>query len=156
MCQSYDVSTIQVADEAFVAAAPARVAAALAHPARWRKWFPDLTLEVTEDRGELGLRWRVSGDVVGTSEMWIEPLLDGSLLHYFLHAEPNSPLTPGQAAAQTRDRRVAGHSAMFDVKFAAEEGRRLGEPAAAAQAPPPLSDGATGGAPRHSNREAKQ
>ncbi|QRY83868.1 hypothetical protein JVY00_18815 [Tsukamurella tyrosinosolvens] len=124
------MSTIQVADVAFVAAHPSAVAAAMAGAQRWRGWFPDLRLTVTEDRGDLGIRWKVDGAVTGTSEFWIEPHLDGSLLHYFLHAEPTSPMTPAQIVADVRERRVHGHDVMFDVKFTAENGRVLGGPAA--------------------------
>ncbi|TWS25877.1 hypothetical protein FK268_01015 [Tsukamurella sputi] len=124
------MSTIQVADVAFVAAHPSAVAAAMAGAQRWRGWFPDLRLTVTEDRGELGIRWKVDGAATGTSEFWIEPHLDGSLLHYFLHAEPARPMTPEQIVADVRERRVRGHDVMFDVKFTAEAGRILGGPAA--------------------------
>lgn len=119
-----------MADVAFVAAHPSAVAAAMAGAQRWRGWFPDLRLTVTEDRGDLGIRWKVDGAVTGTSEFWIEPHLDGSLLHYFLHAEPKGPMTPERIAADVRERRVRGHDVMFDVKFAAEDGRGLGGPAA--------------------------
>ena len=136
MCEARSVSTIQVADVAFIAARPTGVAAALAGAQRWRRWFPDLKLTVTEDRGDKGIRWRVSGPVTGTSEMWIEPELDGVLLHYFLHAEPpTAPATPegwAAVAAEVRRRRVVGRAAMNDVKFTAEAGRRLGEPAVGA------------------------
>jgi hypothetical protein len=132
MCEARPVSTIQVADVAFIAAQPDGVAAALAGAQRWRRWFPDLNLTVTEDRGPRGLRWRVSGSVNGTSEMWIEPDLDGVMLHYFLHAEPSAELTFGQIADEVRRRRVAGRTAMNEAKFTAEAGRRLGEPAVGA------------------------
>ncbi|GAA1105160.1 hypothetical protein TTY48_02970 [Tsukamurella sp. TY48] len=123
------VSTIQVADVAFIAAHPSAVAAAMAGSQRWRGWFPDLRLTLTEDRGALGLRWQVAGPVVGTSEIWIEPHLDGSLVHYFLHAEPAAPMTPEQIVAEVAARRVRGHEVMFDLKFTAEDGRVLGGPA---------------------------
>ncbi|SDR06355.1 hypothetical protein SAMN04489765_3011 [Tsukamurella pulmonis] len=121
-----------MADVAFVAAHPSAVAAAMAGAQRWRGWFPDLRLTVTEDRGELGIRWKVDGAVTGTSEFWIEPHLDGSLLHYFLHAEPASPMSPERIVADVRERRVRGHDVMFDVKFTAEADRVLGGPAAPA------------------------
>ena len=38
------VSTIQVADETFVAASPAAVGRAVGDRAGWRRWFPDLLL----------------------------------------------------------------------------------------------------------------
>jgi hypothetical protein len=129
MCEACEVSTIQVADVAFIAAHPSAVAAAMAGAQRWRGWFPDLRLTVTEDRGDLGLRWQVAGPIVGTSEMWIEPHLDGSLLHYFLHTEPAAPMSPDEVVAEVARRRVHGHEVMFDVKFTAEDGRVLGSPA---------------------------
>ena len=82
------VSTIQVADETFVAASPAAVGRAVGDRAGWRRWFPDLLLEVVEDRAEKGVRWTVTGPLTGTMEIWLEPVLDGVVLHYYLHAEP--------------------------------------------------------------------
>ena len=40
------VHTLQIADETFVAADPAAVGRAVADRAAWRRWFPDLLLEV--------------------------------------------------------------------------------------------------------------
>jgi hypothetical protein len=44
---------------------------------------------VIEDRGPAGQRWTVAGPLTGTMEVWLEPVMDGVLLHYFLHAEPS-------------------------------------------------------------------
>ena len=54
----------------------------------WRRWWPDLRLQVVEDRADKGIRWAVTGALTGTMEIWLEPSLDGVVLHYFLHAEP--------------------------------------------------------------------
>ena len=43
---------------------------------------------MVEDRGPSGQRWTVTGALTGTMEVWLEPMMDGVLLHYFLHAEP--------------------------------------------------------------------
>src|SRR4051812_50133426 len=72
----------------FLAVPPATVAAVFAAPASWRRYWPDLVLEVYTDRGDRGLRWTVRGALVGTMEVWLEPVLDGTLLHYFLRATP--------------------------------------------------------------------
>lgn len=53
---------------------------------------PDLALTVVEDRAEKGMRWAVAGPLTGTMEIWLEPVLDGVVLHYFLHAEPSGKL----------------------------------------------------------------
>ena len=81
------VSTIQVADETFVAASPAAVGGPWG-PRRLAAMVSDLLLEVVEDRAEKGVRWTVTGPLTGTMEIWLEPVLDGVVLHYYLHAEP--------------------------------------------------------------------
>ena len=83
------MNSIQIADETFVAADPAAVGAAVADPASWARWWPDLRLTVVEDRGELGQRWTVTGALAGSMEIWLEKVLDGVVLHYFMHAEPS-------------------------------------------------------------------
>jgi hypothetical protein len=118
------MSSIQIADQTFVAAPGAAVASAIAEPGRWRQWWPDLELEVVEDRADKGIRWRVRGAVTGTMEVWLEPALDGVILHYFLHAEPARPVR--DPAAANRARRVAGKRMSFEVKAQLEAGRPAG------------------------------
>ncbi|MCC3314644.1 hypothetical protein [Nocardia africana] len=122
------MSSIQVADQTFVAAPGAAVAEVLADRSRWRRWWPDLTLEVREDRGDKGIRWSVSGALTGTMEVWLEPSLDGVILHYFLHAEPPGAdaLSPRTLMAANRSRRVAGKKMSFEVKSRLEAGRPAG------------------------------
>ncbi|WP_216897217.1 polyketide cyclase / dehydrase and lipid transport [Nocardia alni] len=123
------MSTIQVADQTFIAAPGTAVAEVLADRARWRRWWPDLTLEVREDRADKGIRWAVAGGLNGTMEVWLEPSLDGVIMHYFLHAEPVRALSaPRELLAVSRDRRVAGKKMSFEVKARLEAGRAAGEP----------------------------
>lgn len=124
------VSSIQVADQTFVAAPGAAVADLLAGPNNWRRWWPDLTLEVREDRGDKGIRWSLTGALTGTMEVWLEPSLDGVILHYFLHAEPEPALPAGKLAAANRARRVAGKTMSFELKSRLEAGRPVGVPPA--------------------------
>ncbi|MCV7261174.1 polyketide cyclase / dehydrase and lipid transport [Mycobacterium shimoidei] len=122
--------SIQVADATFVAASAARVGAAVADRASWRRWWPDLRLEVVEDRADKGIRWTVTGPLTGTMEIWLEPTLDGVLLHYFLHAEPSGAaawqLARMNLARMTHRRRVAGKKMAFEVKAALERSRPVG------------------------------
>ncbi|WP_299560207.1 polyketide cyclase / dehydrase and lipid transport [uncultured Mycolicibacterium sp.] len=122
--------SIQIADETFVAADPAAVGRAVADRDAWRRWWPDLRLTVVEDRGELGQRWTVTGALTGTMEIWLEPMLDGVLLHYFLHAEPSGAaawqLARMDLAKLTHQRRVAGKRMAFEVKRRLEAGRPIG------------------------------
>jgi hypothetical protein len=75
-----------LADDTFVAAAPAVVARAVTDPARWRLWWPDLTLTVSRDRGRQGVQWQVGGGLTGTAEIWLEPFGDGTVVHFYLRA----------------------------------------------------------------------
>jgi hypothetical protein len=124
------MNSIQVADETFVAADPASVGRAVADRASWRRWWPDLRLDVVEDRADKGLRWTVTGPLTGTMEIWLEPVLDGVLLHYFLHAEPSGvaawQLAKMNLAKLNHQRRVAGKRMAFEVKSTLEASRPVG------------------------------
>ncbi len=128
MCEAHRMSSIQVADQTFVAVPGETVADILGAPNRWRVWWPDLTLEVTDDRADKGIRWRVGGALTGTMEVWLEPMpvLHGVVLHYFLHAEPASAATV-DLQAENRRRRAAGKAMAFEVKRTLEAGRAAGE-----------------------------
>lgn len=122
------VSSIQVADETFVAARPEAVGRAVGDRSSWRRWFPDLRLDVVEDRAEKGVRWQVAGPLTGAMEIWLEPVLDGVVLHYYLHAEPVGAVDPARLdlPAMNRQRRVAGKRMAFEVKNRLEAGRPVG------------------------------
>jgi hypothetical protein len=124
------VHSIQVADQTFVAADPAEVGRAVADPASWRRWWPDLRLDVIEDRGDKGVRWTVTGALTGTLEVWLEPVLDGVVLNYFLHAEPTGAaawqLARMNLARMNYRQRVAGKKMAFEVKARLERSRPLG------------------------------
>jgi hypothetical protein len=124
------MNSIQIADETFVCANPVDVGAAVADPANWRRWWPDLRLTVVEDRGTMGHRWTVTGGVTGTMEIWLEPALDGVILHYFMHAEPSgvtaAALGRMDLPKMNHVRRVAGKKMAFEVKQRLEESRPVG------------------------------
>jgi hypothetical protein len=122
--------SIQIADESYLSADPAEVGAAIADPASWRRWWPDLRLTVTQDRGAQGHRWAVTGALTGTMEVWLEAVLDGVILHYFLHAEPAGAaawqLARMNLAKMNHERRVAGKNMAFEIKHRLEAGRPVG------------------------------
>jgi hypothetical protein len=124
------MNSIQIADETFVAADPADIGRAVSDPPSWRRWWPDLALEVVEDRRDKGIRWTVAGALTGTMEVWLEPMLDGALLHYFLHAEPAGAaawqLARMDLAKVNHRRRVAGKRMAFEVKTRLERSRPVG------------------------------
>jgi hypothetical protein len=124
------MNSIQIADETFVAADPVEVGRAVGDPANWRRWWPDLRLTVVADRGEVGHRWTVTGALIGTMEIWLQPVLDGVILHYFLHAEPSGvaawQLAKMNLAKMNHRRRVAGKDMAFEVKRHLEATRPVG------------------------------
>ena len=124
------MNSIQIADETFVCADPAAVGAALANQSSWRRWWPDLKLTVVEDRGPAGQRWTVTGALTGTMEVWLEAVMDGVVLHYFLHAEPTGVSGAALAELNLADlnhrRRVAGKNMAFEIKTDLERTRPVG------------------------------
>ncbi|HVW39740.1 MAG TPA: polyketide cyclase / dehydrase and lipid transport [Amycolatopsis sp.] len=124
-----DVPAIDIVDETFLAVPPGTVAAAFADPAAWRRYWPDLELAVYTDRGDEGLRWTVRGALVGTMEVWLEPVLDGTLLHYFLRARLTAPAKVPRDLLREHDRRArAAKTIALGLKAILEDGREPGVP----------------------------
>ncbi|NIH79444.1 polyketide cyclase / dehydrase and lipid transport [Amycolatopsis viridis] len=122
--------SIDIVDETFLAVPPGTVAAVFADPAAWRRYWPDLVLEVYTDRGDEGLRWTVRGALVGTMEVWLERTLDGTLLHYFLRASPQAPMSPRQLRREFDRRARAAKAVALGLKEILEDGREPGVPPA--------------------------
>jgi hypothetical protein len=105
------VPSIDVVDSTWFAASPAAVAAIVAEPANWRRWWPDLLLEVDEWRGPKGIRWLVpsvagsGAGLAGSAEVWLEPMFDGVVAHFFLRLEP----PPGRRLTRRRQERITDH-----------------------------------------------
>jgi hypothetical protein len=72
----------------------------------------------------------VTGALTGTMEIWLEPVLDGVVLHYFLHAEPSGvaawQLAKMNVGKMNHRRRVAGKNMAFEVKRRLEATRPVG------------------------------
>ncbi|WP_426560844.1 polyketide cyclase / dehydrase and lipid transport [Angustibacter sp. McL0619] len=133
---------IDLVDDTFVCTAPQAVAAQVADPASWTRWWPDLQLATTRDRGVKGRQWRVRGALDGTSEIWLEPWRDGVLVHYYLRADLPAPLAGRATSAADRERRHRAQQwkrAVHRLKDALEAGRRPGDPADL-KAPPTRTD----------------
>jgi hypothetical protein len=122
---------LDLVDETFIAVPPKMVAAVFADPAAWSHYWPDLVLRVYTDRGDEGLRWTVGGALTGTMEVWLEPVLDGTLLHYFLRASPKTVGAKGkrrpQALRREFERRArAAKRITLGLKQVLEDGREPG------------------------------
>jgi len=125
------VPDLDLVDETFIAVPPKLVAAVFADPASWRRFWPDLVLEVYADRGDEGMRWTVRGAVVGTMEVWLEPMLDGMVLHYFLRVDLVSgsrPPRPRDLRRELSRRQLAAKTIALGLKAQLENGRAPGCP----------------------------
>ena len=75
---------VDIVDDTFIRATPARIRAGLDDREWTRSVFPHLAMTVQRDRGAKGVRWRVDGQVVGEMEVWIEPFWDGAIVHHYV------------------------------------------------------------------------
>jgi len=76
------VAGFDVVDELFVVAPPEVMDREFAGPARCRRLWPDLELELVTDPGAQGLRWTATGALVGGMAIWLEAVPDGTVIHY--------------------------------------------------------------------------
>jgi hypothetical protein len=107
---------VDIADETFLRVPAAVLAPVVADTASWITWWPDLVPHVTRDRGAKGQQWAVTGALVGSMEVWLEPVGDGTVVHWYLRADPPSPLS-ARRVRRLRERRVlAWKRHMFVLK----------------------------------------
>jgi hypothetical protein len=103
------VPEIEVVDSTWICVRPAVLAALVAEPANWRRWWPDLDVAVREWRGEQGVLWIVRpgrDGLAGSMELWLEAAHDGVVAHYFLRLDR----TDGRPLGRRRAARLAdGH-----------------------------------------------
>lgn len=91
---------VDVMDSTWLRARPQAVGALVSDPALWRRWWPGLALEVSELRGDKGLRWdvrRVDGfpALAGTAELYLQDQGDGVVAHFFLRLDATDGATLG-------------------------------------------------------------
>ncbi|MGH3745701.1 MAG: hypothetical protein ACRDTP_12645, partial [Mycobacteriales bacterium] len=99
-------------------------------------WWPDLELTVFQDRGLDGQRWTVTGALVGTAEIWLQPFADGTVLHVFLRCDVTrrgsatepAPISRRRALRVCRDRAWQIKQWSWALKRELEGDRAAGEP----------------------------
>jgi hypothetical protein len=101
---------IDVVDSTWLGARVQTVAAIVAEPANWHRWWPGLEVSVDELRNDKGVRWNVRSvaagqdvGLAGTAEIWIEPMAEGVVLHFFLRLDP----APGQVLTRRRAEQIS-------------------------------------------------
>ena len=82
---------VDLIDETFVVCDTGVLAARLHDEGLWHAWWPNVQLSVFMDRGEQGIRWSMTGALVGSSEVWLEPFSDGVIVRYYLRADVPTP-----------------------------------------------------------------
>ena len=84
---------IDIVDETFIRASPEVVRACLDDAGWVAQVWPHVAPTVTRDRGVKGVRWAVTGQVVGEMEVWLEPFRDGVVVHHYVrgHRGPRAP-----------------------------------------------------------------
>ena len=119
--------TVDLVDETYLRAPLETVAAVVHEQSRWTDWWPDLVPVVFMDRGSAGIRWNITGQLVGSMEIWLEGYeepLGGVLLHFYLRADPTAagtttepaPLTGRAATRESVRWAVANKRSMWDLK----------------------------------------
>lgn len=134
------VAGVDLVDETYVVVERGRLAAVIADPSRWRQWWPSLDLTVFMDRGLDGIRWSITGELIGSAEIWLEVYGDGVLVHYYLRGEPTVPGSattarslPDSACGRRELDRLRRHHAIawkrvvWSLKDEMEGDRRPGE-----------------------------
>lgn len=110
---------VDIADESYVRVIPGVLAPVVADPRSWGRWWPDLQLVVTRDRGELGQQWAVTGALRGSMEVWLEAVGGGTVVHWYLREDPPLPHAGigARHLRRSREGRVLGWKAhMFGLK----------------------------------------
>ena len=111
MTPDLDHFMIDIADDTVIYAPTSELIAIIGEESTWVRWWPGLTLEVYGDRGEKGLRWTVSGALVGSSEIWLESIDAASagevatIVHYYLRANPTRSGSAVQSRTMTKSAR---------------------------------------------------
>jgi hypothetical protein len=90
---------IDIVDDTYIHASPEIVRARFDDPAWVEGIWPHLHREVSRDRGTKGVRWTVTGQLVGDMEIWIEPYRDGVLVHHYVRAM-RGPRAPRDVATR--------------------------------------------------------
>jgi hypothetical protein len=121
---------VDLIDETFVPARPDVLSAVLHDDRRWPLWWPDLRLTVAEDRAEKGIRWAVEGRYAGTMEVWVEPVVGGSVAHYYLRVDPTGrrDLSARASATEVERRARRAKQVFWSIRDELDAGRSPGEP----------------------------
>jgi hypothetical protein len=111
---------VDIADETYLAVAPEVLAPVVGDTGSWIVWWPDLVPRMTRDRGAKGVQWAVTGALRGSMEVWLEAVAGGTVVHWYVRAEPSRARSAG-AVRRDRERRIRSWKRhMFALKDSLE------------------------------------
>jgi hypothetical protein len=87
------MASVEIRDETVVVVDRGAFAAVVADAGRWGAWWPGCHVVVVVDRGMDGLRWSITGALVGYTEVRLVAHETGALVRYELVADPTVPGT---------------------------------------------------------------
>lgn len=119
---------VDVIDSSWIGVPPATVAPLVADATRWRGWWPGVDLRASEYRGAKGVRWLVrsaeGGRLAGSMEIWLEPVADGTVAHYFLRLDATGePLSPRECEDLVHRYRIRAKQVMWSLSDIVDPGR---------------------------------
>lgn len=119
---------VDVVDSTWIAVAPTAIAPVIADASRWPGWWPDLDVRASEYRGVKGVRWLVrsahAGRLAGSMEIWLEPVAEGVIGHYFLRLDATGTrLSRRERARLVEHYRTQAKEVMWELSDTLDPGR---------------------------------
>ena len=119
---------VDIVDDTWFGVPPRVLAPYVADPANWRRWWPDLSLQVIEWRGPKGVRWTVpaaaGGKLKGSMEVWLQDVDDGTIAHFFLRLDSvGRPLSRRERVRYERGYRTTTKSVFWALADRLDPGR---------------------------------
>ncbi|MDN5851685.1 MAG: polyketide cyclase / dehydrase and lipid transport [Actinomycetia bacterium] len=119
-------TTLDITDENVIVAPVADVRAVLCDEDWWHARIPGAQLRCIDDRGPLGKRWAVGGDLVGSAEVWLEEWADAVVVHVFWQVDRADKKTVSVREQHRYSVAVKRH--VMALKDTLEAGRAPGTP----------------------------
>ena len=105
-----DRTRVDIVDETYIRAAPSTIRRRLDDAVWAAGVWPHLERTLARDRGVKGVRWTITGQVVGEMEVWIEPYWDGAVVHHYVRGVRGSQAPRDVATRHTLRWKRAVHA----------------------------------------------
>ncbi len=85
------MASIEIRDEVVIVVSRGTVATVIAQRSRWRTWWPRSRATVVVDHGAEGMRWALTGEMVGSTQITLVDEADGVRVRYAMSVDPTVP-----------------------------------------------------------------